>query len=227
MVNIIEISASAIESVILTEFTTRVLGFKDKKFAAIKYIIYLLLSLFDIIILPLFVESDIVPGIAHLILTFGFALLFLKGSIFFKLFIAILSNISILVINIIIMSIFSYFTRLNFSELIINQESSRALLVFTTKFVYFLFTRAMLKLFGKDKYPLTALNWYIIISLLLFSLASGLIVFGINLYTKFNVTFIVITTILIIVVNIATYVIMIALSKYNGSKDIKQMWTIN
>lgn len=86
MVNIIEISASAIESVILTEFTTRVLGFKDKKFAAIKYIIYLLLSLFDIIILPLFVESDIVPGIAHLILTFGFALLFLKGSIFFKLF---------------------------------------------------------------------------------------------------------------------------------------------
>ena len=34
MVNIIEISASAIESVILTEFTTRVLGFKDKKFAA-------------------------------------------------------------------------------------------------------------------------------------------------------------------------------------------------
>lgn len=117
------------------------------------------------------------------------------------------------------MSIFSYFTRLNFSELIINQESSRALLVFTTKFVYFLFTRAMLKLFGKDKYPLTALNWYIIISLLLFSLASGLIVFGINLYTKFNVTFIVITTILIIVVNIATYVIMIALSKYNGSKN--------
>ena len=219
MVNIIEISASAIESVILTEFTTRVLGFKDKKFAAIKYIIYLLLSLFDITILPLFVESDIVPGIAHLILTFGFALLFLKGSIFFKLFIAILSNISILVINIIIMSIFSYFTRLNFSELIINQESSRALLVFTTKFVYFLFTRAMLKLFGKDKYPLTALNWYIIISLLLFSLASGLIVFGINLYTKFNVTFIVITTILIIVVNIATYVIMIALSKYNGSKN--------
>ena len=36
------------------------------------------------------------------------------------------------------------------------------------------------KIFKKEKYPLTPHNWYIIISLLLLSLAIGLIVFGIN-----------------------------------------------
>lgn len=219
MINIIEISASAIESIILTEFTTRVLGFKDKKFEVIKYIVYLLLSLFDIIILPSFVESDIVPGIVHLVLTFGFSLLFLKGSIFFKLFISVLSNISILVINIIIMSAFSYFTRLDFNGLIMDQTSTRILLLFITKFVYFLFTRMMLKLFGKDKYPLTVHNWYLIISLLLLSIMGGWIVFGTNLYSTFNAVFLMVSVVFIIVINTSAYFIMVILSKYNITKN--------
>ena len=77
----------------------------------------------------------------------------------------------------------------------------------------------MLKIFKKEKYPLTPHNWYIIISLLLLSLAIGLIVFGINLYTTFNAVYIVITTVLIIVVNTTAYIIMIVLSKYNETKN--------
>ena len=219
MINFIELPASVIESIIITEFTTRIMGFKSTRHKIIKYISYLLLSLLDIIILPLFVESDIVPGISHLVLTFGFAFLFLKGSILFKLFISVLSNVSILVINIAVMSIFSLFTQMDFNSLIANQTSTRILLLFITKFIYFLFTRLMLKIFKKEKYPLTPHNWYIIISLLLLSLAIGLIVFGINLYTTFNAVYIVITTVLIIVVNTTAYIIMIVLSKYNETKN--------
>ena len=219
MINFIELPASVIESIIITEFTTRIMGFKSTRHKIIKYISYLLFSLLDIIILPLFVESDIVPGISHLVLTFGFAFLFLKGSILFKLFISVLSNVSILVINIAVMSIFSLFTQMDFNSLIANQTSTRILLLFITKFIYFLFTRLMLKIFKKEKYPLTPHNWYIIISLLLLSLAIGLIVFGINLYTTFNAVYIVITTVLIIVVNTTAYIIMIVLSKYNETKN--------
>lgn len=219
MINFIELPASVIESIIITEFTTRIMGFKSTRHKIIKYISYLLLSLLDIIILQLFVESDIVPGISHLVLTFGFAFLFLKGSILFKLFISVLSNVSILVINIAVMSIFSLFTQMDFNSLIANQTSTRILLLFITKFIYFLFTRLMLKIFKKEKYPLTPHNWYIIISLLLLSLAIGLIVFGINLYTTFNAVYIVITTVLIIVVNTTAYIIMIVLSKYNETKN--------
>ena len=219
MISIIEISASLIESIILTEFTTRALGFRNKKYAYIKYSFYLLLSIADIIILPSFVKSDIIPGVAHLMLTFTFALLFLKGSIFFKAFIAVLSNVAILIINIGIMTIFSSFTSLDFNGLIMDQTSTRILLLFTTKFIYFLFTRVMLKVFGKDKYPLTAHNWYIIISLLLLSITGGWIVFGINLYSGFNAAFVTVSVILIIVINTAAYIIMVALSKYNITKN--------
>lgn len=219
MISIIEISASLIESIILTEFTTRALGFRSKKYAVVKYISYLLLSIADIIILPSFVNSDIIPGVVHLILTFTFALIFLKGSIFFKAFIAVLSNVAILIINIGVMTIFSSFTNLDFNGLIIDQTSTRILLLFTTKFIYFLFTRAMLKVFGKDRYPLTAHNWYIIISLLLLSITGGWIVFGINLYSNFNALFVTMSVILIVIINTATYIIMVALSKYNITKN--------
>lgn len=224
MINVIEISASLIESIILTEFTTRALGFRNKKYAAVKYSSYLLLSIADIIILPSFVNSDIIPGVAHLILTFTFALIFLKDSVFFKAFIAVLSNVAILIINIGVMIIFSYFTNLDFSGLIMDQTSTRILLLFTTKFMYFLFTRVMLKVFGKDRYPLTAHNWYIIISLLLLSITGGWIVFGINLYSDFNAAFVTMSVILIVVINTAAYIIMVALSKYNITKSKMEMY---
>lgn len=224
MINVIEISASLIESIILTEFTTRALGFRNKKYAAVKYSSYLLLSIADIIILPSFVNSDIIPGVAHLILTFTFALIFLKDSVFFKAFIAVLSNVAILIINIGVMTIFSSFTSLDFNGLIMDQTSTRILLLFTTKFIYFLFTRVMLKVFGKDKYPLTAHNWYIIISLLLLSITGGWIVFGVNLYSEFNAVFVTMSVILIVVINTATYIIMVALSKYNITKSKMEMY---
>ena len=69
MINVIEIIASLIESIILTEFTTRALGFRNKKYAAVKYSSYLLLSIADIMILPSFVNSDIIPGVAHRLVT--------------------------------------------------------------------------------------------------------------------------------------------------------------
>lgn len=224
MINVIEIIASLIESIILTEFTTRALGFRNKKYAAVKYSSYLLLSIADIMILPSFVNSDIIPGVAHLILTFAFSLIFLKGSIFFKLFIAVLSNISILIINIGIMTIFSFITNLDFNGLIMNETSTRILLLFTTKFIYFLFTRIMLKVFGKDRYPLTSHNWYIIISLLLLSITGGWIVFGVNLYSDFNAAFVTVSVIFIVIINITTYIIIVALSKYNIAKSKMEMY---
>ncbi len=65
----------------------------------------------------------------------------------------------------------------------------------------------MLKFFEREKYPLSANDWYIIISLLTISLLFTLIVFSINLHKMFNPTLIVITTSLVVIINIAMYII--------------------
>ena len=131
----------------------------------------------------------------------------MQGSAFFTLFVATLSNIGLIVINVSVMTAFSYFTQWDLNELIVNQTSTRILLLFITKFLYFLYTRLMLKFFEREKYPLSANDWYIIISLLTISLLFTLIVFSINLHKMFNPTLIVITTSLVVIINIAMYII--------------------
>lgn len=203
----IELAASIFECFVITESTSKCLVFKNNRYIYLKYLLYTLAVIFINLFLPYITTSNIIPGASQILVTFVFGLIFMKGSPLFTLFVAALSNIGIIVINVSVMTAFSYFTQLDFYELIVNQTSARILLLFTTKFLYFLYTRLMLKFFKREKYPLSANDWYIIISLLATSLLVILVVFGINLRKTFNPTMIIISTGLVIIVNIAIYII--------------------
>lgn len=218
----VELAASIFECIIITESTTKCLGYRNDRYICFKFTAYLTALIFINLFLPYLTNSDIVPGVCQILVTVAFGIMFLQGTIFTKLFIAVLSNIGLLIVNISVMGIFSCLTRMNFNALIVNQTMTRVLLLFVTKFVYFLFTRLMLKFFGKDKYPLSIKDWYIIISLLVISLLSGLVVFGINLHEEFNPALIVIATGLIAAVNTAVYIILSLQVRFNlASSQIK------
>ena len=203
----IELIASIFECFVITESTSKCLRFKNNHYIYLKYILYTAAMLFINLFLPYITNSNIIPGASQIIVTFVFGMLFMQGSAFFTLFVATLSNIGLIVINVSVMTAFSYFTQWDLNELIVNQTSTRILLLFITKFLYFLYTRLMLKFFEREKYPLSANDWYIIISLLTISLLFTLIVFSINLHKMFNPTLIVITTSLVVIINIAMYII--------------------
>lgn len=93
--------------------------------------------LFINLFLPYITNSNIIPGASQIIVTFVFGMLFMQGSAFFTLFVATLSNIGLIVINVSVMTAFSYFTQWDLNELIVNQTSTRILLLFITKFLYF------------------------------------------------------------------------------------------
>ena len=167
----IELAASIFECLVITESTSKCLRFKNNHYIYLKYILYTAAMLFINLFLPYITNSNIIPGASQIIVTFVFGMLFMQGSAFFTLFVATLSNIGLIVINVSVMTAFSYFTQWD------NQTSTRILLLFITKFLYFLYTRLMLKFFEREKYPLSANDWYIIISLLTISLLFTLIVF--------------------------------------------------
>lgn len=203
----IEPIASIFECFVITESTSKCLVIKNNRYIYIKYILYTAAVIFINLFLPHVTNSNIIPGASQIIVTFIFGLLFMQGSMFFTLYVAVLSNIGIIVINVSVMTAFSFFTQLDFNELIVNQTSTRILLLFITKFIYFLYTRLMLTFFKREKYPLSVNEWYIIISLLTISLLITLVVFGINLYKTFNPILIITTTGLVIIINVSLYII--------------------
>lgn len=77
--------------------------------------------LFINLFLPYITNSNIIPGASQIIVTFVFGMLFMQGSAFFTLFVATLSNIGLIVINVSVMTAFSYFTQWDLNELIVNQ----------------------------------------------------------------------------------------------------------
>ena len=204
---IIELAASIFECFVITESTSKCLVFKNKHYIYLKYILYTAVVIFFNLFLPHVIDSNVMPAASPVIVIFVFGLLFMQGSPFFTLFVAALSNIGLVVINVSVTTAFSYFSQLDPDELIVNQISTRILLLFITKFLYFLYTRLMLKFFEREKYPLSVNEWYIIISLLTISLLVALVVFGINLHKSFSPASIAVTTGLVIIINIAMYII--------------------
>ena len=112
MWSLIEHSASLAEAVVITGFTTMVLGYKSPGHKCLKYIVYTLVSFINIAFLANYLPakvSETLPGISQLIISMIFAVLFLKGNLFFKFYIIFINNYMIFLINIPVMMAFNSF----------------------------------------------------------------------------------------------------------------------
>ena len=188
MWSLIENTASLVECIIITGFTTLVLGYKNPRHKYLKYIIYTLAVFIDCIFLVNYLPPKIAetfPGILQILISFIYALLFLQGTVFLKCYISFISNYMIFLINIPVMLIFSGILNSSVHTTIYMQGFIRIVILVLTKVLYFLLTFAFYKWYKHNlkhaDFRLNNFEWFSMLLLSAISFAIGLYIFQTNI----------------------------------------------
>lgn len=188
MWSLIENAASLVECIIITGFTTLVLGYKNPRHKYLKYIIYTLAVFIDCIFLVNYLPPKIAetfPGILQILISFIYALLFLQGTVFLKSYISFISNYMIFLINIPVMLIFSGILNSSVHTTIYMQGFIRIVILVLTKVLYFLLTFAFYKWYKHNlkhaDFRLNNFEWFSMLLLSAISFAIGLYIFQTNI----------------------------------------------
>lgn len=188
MWSLIENTASLVECIIITGFTTLVLGYKNPRHKYLKYIIYTLAVFIDCIFLVNYLPPKIAetfPGILQILISFVYALLFLRGTVFLKCYISFISNYMIFLINIPVMLIFSGILNSSVHTTIYMQGFIRIVILVLTKVLYFLLTFAFYKWYKRNlkhaDFRLNNFEWFSMLLLSAISFAIGLYIFQTNI----------------------------------------------
>ena len=188
MWSLIENAASLVECIIITGFTTLVLGYKNPRHKYLKYIIYTLAVFIDCIFLVNYLPPKIAetfPGILQILISFIYALLFLQGTVFLKCYISFISNYMIFLINIPVMLIFSGILNSSVHTTIYMQGFIRIVILVLTKVLYFLLTFAFYKWYKRNlkhaDFRLNNFEWFSMLLLSAISFAIGLYIFQTNI----------------------------------------------
>ena len=100
-----EIAANIIESLIISEFLTRFLEPKNKRLVIIKIMGCFVLLFAEITFVPMLGLSEMVQIAGTLAIAMIYSVVFLKGEIYKKIFVVFISCITILLINITVLTV--------------------------------------------------------------------------------------------------------------------------
>lgn len=183
---ICEIAATVIETAILLEFINRLLGSKLK---GLKNTIQFTLTF--VIINCYMIASGFVSARYSAVLDFigialyvVYSLIFMKSNIIYKFITPILSIMAIFFLNIFVSITASYFLKSEPNELLADRSALRILLLFITKFLFFILTRIILKIAKPkevllDKHELASVSIIFVISVVIMGF-SGEAYYSIN-----------------------------------------------
>lgn len=176
---ICEIAATVIETAILLEFINRLLG---SKLNGLKNIIQFTLAF--VIINCYMIVSGFISARYSAVLDFIgialyviYSLIFMKGNIIYKFITPILSIMAIFFLNIFVSIAASYFLKSEPNELLADRSALRILLLFVTKFLFFILTRIILKIAKPeevlmDKHELASVSIIFVISIVILGFAA-------------------------------------------------------
>ncbi len=214
----IEIIASAIECAIMTEFLTRFMGLKKESYKFLKYAACFGLLLAAGIVCPLLTDNEMISIFAILVIEAAYSMLFLKGSIYKKVFVVFIGCIAMLLINTTVLMMLGNILSLNMQELISGNGAARLLVLFLTKFLYFLSTRFLLKLSGNNEYDLGRSEWVVLLTIFAVTLFVGLAILECTVNGA-NVEVFMISSVLgLVLTNIISYILMLQMNKENVEK---------
>ena len=156
---------------------------------------------------------------------FGCSMVFLGGKISEKIFSSVVCIAMIAVINMVILTIFSSAFDSSISELIEGRNVVRIMVLFFTKFLYFLLCQLILITKRKIDNYLNSLEWLMIIITFSISMAVSIII--LNFAYRFELSskdhyLMYATAIGIIIINLVTFYLFIVLNKHH-----KQMLQLN
>lgn len=215
-----EVAASVTECFIITDFIIRFLGFKDKRHLFIKTLSMLsafyACSLLTNLVFDSFYMSEFISWSVSILLS----LVMLKGNIFVKIFTSCINMLIIMTVNGTVLALFSWFLNIRIHELAESTSIYRIMILFITKFVFFLVTRIILSLKNKMNYSFSKYEWELILLVFIITLITGNTVLRILVTNSFSKISAFITFSGIIAINIITYLLILKINK-NYSQNSK------
>lgn len=213
-----EIAASATECAIMAEFLTRCLGVKNDRYKILKAAACGLLLFLNIIICPLLTDAEMVSVAIMLLLETAYSVFFLKGKIFKKIFVVFISCITMILINTTVLVLLGKILSANAEDLVSGNGMARLLVLFLTKFMYFLATRFLLKLNGIGSYNFGAAEWIMLLSIFGVTFLVGIAVLEYTVNGTNAEMFMTGSVAGLILINIISYILMLRMNKENTTK---------
>lgn len=216
--DMVEIAASAVENIIIVDFVGKYLGYKNQKIIWLKSGLFFVLSMMNVIIVPAVFHSEIVSAVILILLLLGYSIVFLKGNLYNKVFIVFFNVLIILTVNTLMLTIFGWIFNADFNNLAQMRNSARVMLLVTTKFLYFICTRLIIKMKKGKSYSLSGKEWILVICIFLITLMIGVMMFEAIWKEEYNDTVLAVFAVGLILINVITYSLLSWLSKENARK---------
>lgn len=216
--DMVEVAASAVENIIIVDFIGKYLGYKNQKIIWLKSGLFFVLSMMNVIVVPAVFHSEIVSAVILILLLLGYSIVFLKGNLYNKVFIVFFNVLIILTVNTLMLTIFGWIFNADFNNLAQMRNSARVMLLVTTKFLYFICTRLIIKLKKGKSYSLSGKEWILVICIFLITLMIGVMMFEAIWKEEYNDTVLAVFAVGLILINVITYSLLSRLSKENARK---------
>lgn len=212
---VIEYVATFAECCIYTDFFLKYLKNKIKFpkwlcFSSILICNFVLTAIFNY-----FMPFEGIFGILRIAMNFGLVCWLMQGSVFEKLFVSCIADISGMLLNLVTIGILSHAYSVSMEFLEGEQGIRRLMLIFISKFLFFLFTRIMIKLKRHEEYHFTIAEWISIIGVFILSMLVGIALFQLNYQQSQSLTAIS-AGVGLIALNILVYVLMRIISRKNA-----------
>ena len=218
--NIFEYAATFVEYMIYADFMLKFLKPKKKQMALLCYLLILGINTALTLTFNHFISYEGILGGLRIIINFLIALFLLKGSLFEKIFVPLSLDICALLISFMTLKSLGWILNETVVEMIQNRGLIRIIILFITKALLFVVTRAMLKLKGVNRYSFsftecTAISIIFVITMLI---GLGIFQMDINVGISSETPMTIWIGIGLIAINILTYILMKRISEKNIEK---------
>lgn len=214
-----ELIGSLTECFIVVRFCNNILEFKNKKLCVLKSLIFFLALTADNILLSQLSGYERISTYLLIAIVFIYNFLFLKGNVFEKIILSLTPTLIILPVNLIILHMFSLVSGKNIQELMTVTGHMRIMILFFSKFLFFLTCELIIKLKSNNDYFLNGYQWGIQLSCFIISFIMTNILWKISENGNTKQTDFIFIYLLIVILNILLYILMAKMQKDNISKE--------
>lgn len=205
---IAEVIAILAESYLAAHLLIRYFGMKKEYVFWMKHMLFfILLSISDLLGTFVFNNENFLV-LSCLSIEIIFAVIFLKGNCFEKVFMSITSYMLVYCINFPILALISKISNLEISEFMVSQDISRIVCLFITKILYFAAVQFILWMRKKEKHYFNLNEWIIIISVFLITLLIGLAMYIIMINDKISDYIYLASTLLLSLLDVIIFIFM-------------------
>ncbi len=215
-----ETAATIIECWIYADFMVRFLRPAKTSVFWISWGVILLTNALLTLVFNGFVIFEGELGIIRITMNLVLACILLNGSLFEKILASFITDASVIIINLTTLNILGSLFSKTVEELITDKGMLRLTTLFITKFVFFLFTRVLIKFKQKDKYIFAPIEWISLSVLFVVTIFVEIEIFHLSLAYELSTQSpsAIGAALGLIAINILAYTLMRRISRVNAEK---------